>query len=75
MIKMLSKHKDGWAVVIDKPILDQLEIDADTPLELTTEGRTLIITPVNASNRSKQLKAALEKTNNKYGRILKRLGE
>ena len=31
--------------MIDKPILDLLNIDADTPLSIKTDGRSLVISP------------------------------
>ena len=33
MLKTLTKHGNSLALVIDKPILDMLDISADTPLE------------------------------------------
>ena len=45
MIKKLTKHGNSWALVIDKPVLELLKIDPETPLEIATDGRTLIISP------------------------------
>lgn len=42
MIKTLS-HRQQLGIIIDKPILDLLGIAQDTPLEITTDGDTLII--------------------------------
>ncbi len=33
MIKKLTKHGNSLALVIDRPILDLLRIDPDTPLD------------------------------------------
>ncbi|MEO7993654.1 MAG: AbrB/MazE/SpoVT family DNA-binding domain-containing protein [bacterium] len=46
LIKRLSKHGNSRSVVIDKPILELLGIDDDTPLLITTEGEKLILTPM-----------------------------
>jgi antitoxin component of MazEF toxin-antitoxin module len=59
--------------VVDKPILELLGITADTPLELTTNGDALMITPVRDRRRQKRLRASLDKINAKYGDDLKRL--
>ena len=75
MIKQLTKHGNSWAVVIDRPVMDLLKIEPETPLEITTDGRVLTITPVAASARQKKFEAALTKTNRKYGRALKKLAE
>lgn len=75
MIKKLSKHGNGWALVIDEAELDLLKIDPETPLEISTDGETLIITRAASHDRRQRFQAALEKTNDKYGRALKRLAE
>ena len=75
MIKQLTKHGNSWAVVIDRPVMDLLKIEPETPLEITTDGRVLTITPVVDDSRQKKFDAALSKTNRKFGRALKKLAE
>ena len=75
MIKKLTKHGNSWALVIDMPILDLLKIDPDQPLELTTDGNILTVSPVRDKQRRAKFEAALEKTNRTYGRVLKKLAE
>ena len=46
MVKMLVKHGNSYALVIDKPILELLNITPDTPLEITTlDGKSLVVGP------------------------------
>jgi len=75
MIKKLTKHGNSLALVIDKGVLDLLEIDSQTPLHITTDGRCLVIAPVRDPKKEKRLRAALEEGNKKYGKMLKRLAE
>ena len=75
MSKTLIKHGNSLALVIDKPILEMLRISADTPLELTSDGDSLLISPVRDANRQKKLKGSLRKINSKFGDDLKRLAE
>ncbi|REJ89379.1 MAG: AbrB/MazE/SpoVT family DNA-binding domain-containing protein [Planctomycetota bacterium] len=75
MIKTLTKHGNSLALVIEKPILELLGIDADTPLEVTTDGTNLKVSPVTDVNRREKFQAALAKTNRKYGKVLKKLAE
>lgn len=75
MIKNLTKHGNSWALVIDKAILDLLNIDPEAPLELSTDGQTLTVSPVRDPKRQAKFEAALEKANKKYGRVLKKLAE
>lgn len=43
MRKKLSSIGNSLGLVIEKPILELLDIDRDTELELTTDGRRLIV--------------------------------
>ncbi len=75
MIKKLIKHGNSLALVIDKPILEILQISAETPLELTNNGDVLMVSPVRNKSRQKKLEASLKKINSKFGDDLKRLAE
>lgn len=73
MIKKLVSHGNSAALVIDKPILELLKVDMDTPLEISTDGKNLIISPVEDSKREKRFKSALARVNRLHGKTLKRL--
>jgi antitoxin component of MazEF toxin-antitoxin module len=75
MQKKLTKHGNSLALVIEKPVLELLGIDADTPLSITTDGRCLIIAPQPSDARSKRLRQGMDRMHKKYGRMLKRLAE
>ena len=75
MIKKLIKHGNSLALLIEKPVLDLLNVDADTPLEVSTDGNTLIVVPVRDAARRERFEKALAKVNRRYGRALKRLAE
>lgn len=46
MKKKLSAIGNSLGIVIEKPILELLDIDRETELEMTTDGQRLIIEPV-----------------------------
>jgi antitoxin MazE len=73
MIKKLTRHGNSLALVLDKGVIELLNIDADTLLEISTDGSLLLITPVRDEKRRRQFNDALEKTNARYSRTLKRL--
>lgn len=75
MIKKLTRHGNSMALVIERSVLDLLNIDKDTPVEVSTDGKVLIVAPVRDEARSAKLRQALDKTNRNYGRALKRLAE
>ncbi len=75
MVKRLTRHGNSLALVIDKAVLELLDIDGETPLDITTDGEALIVTPVRDEVRREKFKSALERANARYGRALKRLAE
>lgn len=75
MRKNLVKHGNSMALVIEKPILDLLGVDAETPFNITTDGQALVLTPARDAKRSKAFHAALGKANRRYAEDLKRLAE
>jgi len=75
MIKRLTKHGNSMALVIDRGVLNLLEIDAETPLNITTDGKCLVVSPVRDPARQKKFRAALAEGNRRYGKALKRLAD
>jgi antitoxin component of MazEF toxin-antitoxin module len=73
MVKTLTKHGNSYALIIDKPILDLLKINPDTPLEVSTDGKSLMVSPVNDPQRRMKFEAALESINKRYAKAFKRL--
>ncbi|GAB6276770.1 MAG: AbrB family transcriptional regulator [Rectinema sp.] len=75
MVKRLIQHGNSVALVIDKPILELLNVTFDTPFEITTDGRNLILSPQSEGNAEINVIDSLEKINKKYSNALRRLGK
>lgn len=76
MTKRLVRHGNSRAIVIDKAILELLKIDDDTELDLTTDGRSLTITPVgDAETRRQRIDEALDRIEARYPDTLRKLAE
>lgn len=75
MIKKLTKHGNSLALVIDRPILDLLKIDSDTTLEISTDGKRLIVAPAERSERRKRFEAAQQWAHKRYGKTFRKLAE
>jgi antitoxin component of MazEF toxin-antitoxin module len=75
MIKRLAKHGNSLALVIDRGILDLLDIGAETPLSVTTDGKCLVVSPAKDPARAKRFHDAMDAGNRRYGKMLKRLAE
>ncbi len=56
MTKRLTRTGNSLALVLDKPLLDALRIDANTPLEVSTDGEVIIVSPVRDRHRTARLK-------------------
>jgi antitoxin component of MazEF toxin-antitoxin module len=75
MVKKLTKHGNSLALVIDRPILDLLNIDPETPLDVTTDGKRLIVAPAKSSERRKRFEKAQKIAHERYGRAFQKLAE
>ncbi len=75
MIKRLTKHGNSLALVIDRGVLDLLDIKADTPLSLTTDGKCLVVAPVRDAKRRELFRRTLGAVNRRHHRALKRLAD
>lgn len=75
MIKRLVKHGNSHALIIDQAILELLRIEPEDPLELSTDGRMLVVSPVEDVEKRERLTKSLKKINRKHGSLLKKLAE
>lgn len=73
MSKRLTRSGNSLALVIDKPLLEALDIDADTELELSTDGDVLVVTPVRDRKRTKRLQELVAEAHAQYGGVFRRL--
>lgn len=75
MIKNFVKHGNSWALVIDRPILELLKIRPEDPVEITTDGKNVLIAPAGKSEAKARVRAARKKVNAKYKETFKKLAE
>ncbi len=75
MSKRLSRTGNSLALVIDRPILEALDIDADTELELSTDGDVLVVTPLRDRKRKRQVADRVAEAHEQYGGVFRRLAE
>jgi len=58
MIKKLSAVGNSLGVIIERPILELLDITKDTPLEVKTDGEALIIRPLKRGKKDRVRESA-----------------
>ncbi len=61
--------------MIEKPILELLGVSPETPFEIVTDGRCLVLSPVRNPDEEKKFQDALEMVHKRFGRAMKRLAE
>ena len=74
MVKQLIRHGNSAAIILDKPILELLNVKMETSLEITTDGKSIIISPMIEENAEENLLESLKKVNNKHSETLRKLG-
>lgn len=74
MTKTLSAIGNSLGIIIDKPILDLLKIERDTPLEITTDGDSLTIRP-QRQTREERLMAIADDVMDEYEEAFKTLAQ
>ncbi len=78
MRKNLSVIGNSLGLVIEKPILELLNITRETELEVTTDGSRLIIEPVRdekQKGRRERVSGATKRVMKNHDRTLRRLAE
>ena len=62
MIKHLTRHGNSLALVLDRGVLGLLEIGVKTPLAVSTDGTSLVITPVRRAARGRPAVSAADRS-------------
>ena len=75
MIKKLTKHGNSYAMVIDKAILELLRTTPETPFEIISDGRSLILTPVRDPREEKKFEDAVAMIHKRFGNAMRKLAE
>ncbi|MGD0542533.1 MAG: AbrB/MazE/SpoVT family DNA-binding domain-containing protein [Tepidisphaeraceae bacterium] len=74
-LKHLTRQGNSLAIIIDKPILDMLDINEKTMLKLTTDKGKIVLEPVSAEEIDRRFTAAADKVEKRFGRMFKRLAQ
>ena len=75
VIKTLTKHGNSLALILDKPILELLNIDIETPISISTDGKSLTLSPVFDEKRDEKLTKIRALVNKKYETTFRKLAD
>jgi len=75
MVKRLTKTGNSLALVLDRPLLEATGIDADTDLEVSTNGDVIVISPRRGEERAAKFRASVDEIEARYAGVFRRLAE
>jgi antitoxin component of MazEF toxin-antitoxin module len=75
MIKKLTKQGNSSALIFDRTILALMEIDTDTELKVTLQGRKMIVEPLSEAEREQKFQHALKRTSDRNADVFKELAK
>lgn len=75
MIKKLTKTGNSMAIVLDRPLLEATGIEADTPVEVSTDGDVIVITPRRDAERAAKLRESMDEIHRRFGGVFRRLAK
>ena len=61
--------------MIDRPILEPLGIDSETPLDISSDGKQLFVVPAKPSSRVQNFNAAQDWAHKHYEKAFRKLAE
>lgn len=75
MTKKLTRIGNSLGVVLERPLLERVGIDARTELEVSTDGSVIVIAPRRNKRSDKKLKEVSDWMFEKYAGAFKKLAE
>jgi antitoxin component of MazEF toxin-antitoxin module len=75
MRKKLVKTGNSLALVLDREFLRAAGVGPDTPLEVSTDGEIIVISPVRRKARTARLRSIVREAHGDYGGVFKRLAD
>jgi hypothetical protein len=73
MVQRLIPHGDGYALVFDRAMLEQLKIDPGSPVEIASDGQRLVL--ATAGETPAEFDRVIAKMDQRYGTMFRRLAE
>lgn len=75
IIKKLTRQGNSAALVIDKQLLDLLDINQDTNLKISVNGRKLTVEPLSDEERAAHFNDISKRDLKKNGELYRRLAK
>jgi antitoxin component of MazEF toxin-antitoxin module len=75
IVKKLTRLGNSSALVVDRTLMELMDIDADTPLKVTVEGRRMTVEPLDEKERAARFEEVMKKTGKTNAELFRRLSK
>lgn len=75
MKKRLTRTGNSVALVLDRPLLEQLGMGEGSEVEISSNGDVIVVTPVRDQDHETRLRTAADSINSRYAGLFRRLSE
>lgn len=75
MTTSLVKHANGYALVLDPALLEQLSATPKTTFQVTCDGQSLVLTPIREVTPDEKFERALAMLHTRFGNAMRKLAE
>ena len=75
MVKNLTRTGNSVALVLDKQLLEAANLDPNEQVEVSTNGRVIVISPVRSKRETDKFETAKERMHAKFAGAFRRLAE
>lgn len=77
MKKNLTRNGNSYALTLDKPLMELLSMTPDMPMEIRTDGQSLLVTPLRPVDpaRTRAFLEAVNQVNTAFGPMLQSLAK
>ncbi|HEX8219197.1 MAG TPA: hypothetical protein VF914_08285 [Chloroflexia bacterium] len=69
------RQGEDWVILIDQSLLQEMQITDETTLNVSTDGSTLVLAREQDEARRAAFLASIEKMDQRYSAVFKRLAE
>ena len=75
MIKNLTRTGNSVALVLDKQLLEAANLDPDAEVEVSTNGRVIVIAPVRSKREIERFEEGKERMHARFAGAFRRLAK
>jgi len=75
MVKKLTRQGNSAALIMDRTLMQLMDIDGDSLVKITVENRRMIVEPLRDEEREKKFQGVMQKTGKKNAELFRRLAK